>query len=187
MKIRLTIRRIFILIIVIAIIGGIAWYQSTRPPEYYIVTIGGKQVPFRIDPREAASVPVYPDEASVYSLIRSPIISRIDIVFKPADEKDNPLYVVEGFEIARKLSMLYEKWQRPPEFKSYPVDSYENLTGKLQNPIIAMIHPVYSNETAVRVQNRTIFISGTDAHKFDLATVKFLMIAFNITMPESNI
>jgi hypothetical protein len=71
-----------------------------------------------------------------------------------------------------------------PSFNAMPVEEYANLPGKIQNPIIALVHPKYANETAVRNEGHVTYISGTNYKDFDLATIRFLMVVLGIDPAE---
>jgi hypothetical protein len=137
---------------------------------------------FRVDLREASKIPVYPSEDVVNTQLMNPLVKNITIVYKPSSPKDNSYYAAEAFEIATKLYYGYRALEyEMPKFITMNVSSYENLPGKIQNPIIALVAPSYSNETAVVVDpGHIVFIKAKNLQEFDLATVKFLMSALRI-------
>ena len=112
------------------------------------------------------------------------------IAFKDAGEEENPYYIVEEIEIINKMMIAYRKMIdsykgetiNMPTFNAMPVENYADLPGKIQNPIIALVHPKYANETAVRNDYHVTYISGKTHEEFDLATIKFLMIVLGIDL-----
>ena len=181
-----------ITILVVAIVAVVALYylymQSLPKPvkeiEYY-----GVNVEFRADIVEAQKVPVYPSDDLLYRDLMHPLVENVTIAFKDA-EGENGLYIVEQFEIISKMSMGYAralaqyKDHDVPGFKSLEVDGYSNLPGKIQDPIIAIVHPQYANETAIRNEGHVTTISGTSKEELDLAVVKFLTIVMGIDVDE---
>jgi len=138
---------------------------------------------FRADLREAEKVPVYPSETALFNEINSQLIQNMTILFKPASESENPYYSLEEFEIIQKLTFLFKRIGISPGFKANITDSYENIFGKIQNPIIVLVHPKFANETSVTVTpNHVIYIKGKTNRDFDLATTKFLMVAMSINL-----
>jgi hypothetical protein len=58
---------------------------------------------------------------------------------------------------------------------------YVNLPGKIQHPLIAVIHPMYANQTRVfAAPGHVIYIEATSYEGFDLAIAKFLISALKI-------
>jgi hypothetical protein len=153
----------------------------------YSLNYHGMKISFRINLRDAKDVKVYPSENAVRDEIMNQFVDNITIVYKP-NESINSHYAVEVFEIVNKLAVAYRlKFGYIPNFNVVNVTSYENLTGSSSNPKIALVHPIYSNETSVRLDNHVIYIQGQNAtswqdqlKNFDLATVKFLMVALGI-------
>ncbi|MEM5766185.1 MAG: hypothetical protein QW423_00910 [Candidatus Aenigmatarchaeota archaeon] len=148
----------------------------------------GVNMNFRANLRDAKDVLVYPNEELVREEIMNQFIENITIVFKPGEDNVNSHYVLEVFEIVNKLAIAYKlRFAYIPNFNVVNVTSYENIRGTKDNPIIALIHPIYSNETVVKIEDHVIYIQGNNARNsmgqlknFDLATVKFLMVALDI-------
>lgn len=193
MKIKTTKRNMLTLvgIILISLIVMINAILFTKEPikawNYY-----GQIIEFRDDLRKADKVPVYPGETQIYLDTIHPLVKNVTIVFKDAGEDENSYYIVEEFEIILKMTLAYGRMlasyeglseEDIPEFNSMPVDEYANLPGKIQNPIIALVHPKYANETAVRNDYHVTYISGRTYEEFDLATIKFLMIVLGVELP----
>jgi hypothetical protein len=185
---------LLIVVLSLVIMGLAILYMRMVPkPEDPITSIiyDGQLINFRADLREADKVPVYPGETQVYLDTIHPLVDDVTIAFKDAGEEDNPLYMVEVIEIVTKMTPAYRKMlsnynvtseEDMPEFNATPVEQYAWLPGKIQNPIIAVVHPKYANETAVRNEGHVTYISGTTKENLDLATVKFLMIVLGIEM-----
>lgn len=142
----------------------------------------GHIIGFRADLKEAEKIPVYPSEEAVYKELMNSFVENVTIAFKPADEKENPYYILEEVEIVQKLYLGYKILGYEPKFNGLPIDSYENLSGTPSNPIIALVHPVYSNETLIELKNHIIFVKAKDYKDFDLATIKLIMVALDITV-----
>jgi len=163
-----------------------------------VIDYKGVTVAFRADLREAAKVPVYPGESEIYRDIMHQLAKNVTIVFKDAGESGNPYYIVEEVELINKMRLAYMLAFGTqtdtgefvpgdvPTFDAHEVDSYENLPGKIQNPIIALVHPIYANETSVRNEGHVTLISGRNLKELDLATDRFLMIALGIGPSELN-
>lgn len=180
-KIRIRLNKgIFIILISLAlIISLIIFYNFYSPKPIKSWRIGNFVFVFRADLREANKIPVYPSKDAVYLKLINPIVKNVTIAFKDAGE-ENYYYSLETYEIVYKLSLFYKIKGMEVNFDSMQVDSYENLPGKFQNPIIALVHPKFSNETAIRIEDHVIYIQGKTAEEFDLATVKFLVSAMGI-------
>lgn len=185
-----------IVFLLLVVAGLVMLYQMMvpKPPEPITSLIYMDQIiNFRADLREADKIPVYPGETEVYLDTIHPLVDDITIAFKDAGESDNPLYIVEEIEIVTKMSVAYRKMllgypgkteEDMPGFDALPVEQYANLPGKIQNPIIALVHPKYANETAIRNEGHVTYISGKTKEELDLATVKFLMIVLDIDLSE---
>jgi hypothetical protein len=189
MKVKITRQRAILLmsILIVAILVALLIQQIKLP--IYSLNYYGTKISFRINLRDAKDVAVYPSEKAVRDEIMNQFVENITIVYKP-NESINSHYAVEVFEIVNKLAVAYRlRFGYLPGFNVVNVTSYDNLSGKIQNPIIALVHPIYSNETSVRLENHVIFISGKNAtsereqlRNFDLAMVKFLMATLGINI-----
>ncbi|MCX6820826.1 MAG: hypothetical protein NT016_02670 [Candidatus Aenigmarchaeota archaeon] len=186
-------------IIAVAAVVLVASYAALYAYERYFAPITvldymGTNIEFRADLREAAKVPVYPGEDEVYRDTVHQLVKNVTIVFKDAGQSGNPYYIVEELEIASKMKLAYmtafgtvdpQTGQTVPNtiptFDVQQVSSYDALPGKIQNPIIAIIHPMFANDTAVRNSGHVTFISGTDLHQLDLAVDRFLMVELGIS------
>jgi hypothetical protein len=191
---RLLTSLVAIVVVSIILIFLVVYYIDSLPKPIYRWNYYGVPIEFRVDLRKAEKVPVYPGETQVFLDTIHPLVDNVTIAFKDAGEDENPYYILEEIEIITKMTLSYTRmWAAYegsteddiPKFDATPVDEYANLPGKIQNPIIAIVHPKYANETAVRNEGHVTYISGTTHENLDLATVKFLMIALGIEeLPE---
>ncbi|MEM5870240.1 MAG: hypothetical protein QXR09_03710 [Candidatus Aenigmatarchaeota archaeon] len=190
MKVRLTLSKKKILLlasILLLFLLALTLFQRIKLP-VYSWNYYGKNLKFRINLRDAEKVPIYPSEIAVRKEILNSFVENITIVFKPGNETINAHYAVEVFEITYKLTLAYKlNFAYIPNFNVVNITSYENLKGTRENPIIALVHPIYSNETSVKLENHVIYIKGENAkssveqlRNFDLAVTKFLMAALEI-------
>jgi len=173
-----------IFILSLSVVAFIAlYYHFFIPKPITSVHYGNYILNFRADLREASKVPVYPSEDALYREMMHGLVQNITIAFKPASESENPYYILEIYELLYpKLPLAYSRLKLSPSFNREPliVDSYENLPGKIQNPIIALVHPIYSNETSIRVEGHVVTIRGKTPKDFDLAVDKFLIVTLGI-------
>jgi hypothetical protein len=151
-------------------------------------TYRGETFFFRADLREADKVPVYPGESELYRDTMHPLVDNVTIAYKDVGEAG--YYAIEAFEITHKMKIAYLHLlgsesgasRETPGFNVEVVDQYAYLPGKIQNPIIALVHPIYANETAVRNEGHVTYISGKTFEELDLATVKFLMVVLGLDL-----
>lgn len=179
-------KRVFYLFVAVAALVGLLlvyyFFLMPKPMDTYVYK--GVPMTFRADLREAAKVPIRPFEDAIFIDTIHPIAKNVTIVFKPAAETENPYYILEEIEVVSKMKIVYDLKGIEIGFNAVPVESYSNLPGKIQNPIIALVHPVYANETAVWNENHVTYISGTTYEDFDRATVRFLMAIMQIELDE---
>jgi len=182
-KIKIQKRVLIIFFVIIAVsFSVVIFYMSYKPYEpITAVNYYGKIINFRVDLRKADGIPVYPSDSALYLELMHPLVQNITIAVKPVNGTENAYYGIEAFEIT-KLLYGYARIGTKPGFNAINVSSYEHLPGKIQNPIIALVHPVYSDETAIRIENHVIFIKAKNYEEFDLATVKFLIVALGIEL-----
>lgn len=153
----------------------------------------GQLVRFRNDLRKADEIPVYPSNIHVKEDLIHPLVENVTIVFKDAGREENGYYIVEEFEIVTKMTLAYRNMinsyaglteEDMPTFNAVPVENYSYLPGMIENPIIALVHPKYANETSVRNEGHVTYISGKNYEQFDLATIKFLMVILGIKIQQ---
>ena len=169
---------------VLSIVIALAYIYIPRPVysyDYFDIPLN-----FRADLREAQKVQVSPDDARLYYELRGGLAKNITIAFLPL-EGDNGIYSANAFEISYKLSLLFNLLGRNVTIDAKEIASYQHLPGKIQHPLIALVHPKFANETAVRLDAHVIFISGLPTNdaaspyrNLDLAAVKFLMVILGI-------
>lgn len=189
MKIRLKFSRnvkIVLLILSVVILSVIVYQTSPKPIMSW--NYHGRIIHFRADLRAADKVPVYPNEDAIYLDLVHGLAKNVTIVYKYIDEPKsaNAYYPLQIFQIVYNIMPAYEEvWKFKPNFNSMEVESYENLPGKIQNPIIAIVPPPYSNETAIRNEGHVTFLKAKSYEDLDLVTTKLLMIALHIDLNES--
>ncbi|MEM5829331.1 MAG: hypothetical protein QW040_00175 [Candidatus Aenigmatarchaeota archaeon] len=190
MKVKVIITRGKIIVLtffLLAILLLITLYPYIPFPIYSVNYMGVK-MRFRVNLRDVKDVVVYPSEETIRKEIMNQLVENITIVFKPGENQTNAHYAIEVFEIVNKLAIAYKlNFAYMPNFKVVNVTSYENLRGRRENPIIALVHPVFSNETSVKLEDHVVYIQGRNAtslreqlKNFDLAVVKFLMSILEI-------
>lgn len=129
-KIKITRNRIILLLALTILASSILFYYLYFPKPILSWTFAGNKVYFRDNLRDAAKVPVYPNDFLVYNEIVHTLVKNVTFVFKPTDEKGNPYYILEEIEIIQKLKLVYNELKINPGFNGHPVDSYDNLPGK---------------------------------------------------------
>ncbi|MBI4010158.1 MAG: hypothetical protein HY361_03145 [Candidatus Aenigmarchaeota archaeon] len=178
-----------IFVFAVAVLIIIAYFADIYIPKpIYSYDYHGIPLNFRADLREAAKVPIYPNDVIPYYELRGGLAKNITIVFQPVDG-DNGIYSANGFEVSYKLGLLFNLLGRNVTIDAREIASYQHLPGKIQHPIIALVHPKFANETSVRLDGHVIFISGLPSNdvsnpyrNFDLATVRFLMDILDINV-----
>ncbi len=188
-KIKLSKRNVTLVVALLAITGFLFYYVFFYPKPIKTWNYGGMVLNFRSDLRKADKVPVYPGETQVYLDTMHTLVDNVTIVYKDVGEYG--YYATEAFEITYKMKIAYTnllgtdiegKTPNIPTFNAEAVDQYAYLPGKIQNPIIALVHPIYANETAVRNEGHVTYISGETFDDLDLATTKFLMVVLGIDL-----
>jgi len=153
------------------------WYQSTRPLTE--INYFGVPMKFREDIRLARDIAVYPNETYIKSIFRNSIIKGIKIGILNYTNETN-LIGIEAVEITFKLSTFYSLASMKVAIKGKEIGSLYEIEGNLTNPLIIIIPPSIANETSVRAENYTVFISGKSLKELDLATIKFMAIVLGI-------
>lgn len=161
------------LILVFVFIGVIIYYNSYKPESLTRISYYGSVLEFRADLREANKLQV--DEDAIRKILWDKDIENITIAFTNSTDLD--LVGVEAFEITYKLKFAYL-------LKGYNVSiigkKVDNLNFDFSSPTIILIPPSLSNNTGIEIKNKTIIISGKNKEEFDLATVKFLIVALGL-------
>jgi len=154
-----------------------SWYQLIRPLTE--INYFGVPMKFREDIRLARDIAVYPNETYLKSIFRNKNIERITIGILNYTNETNVIGV-EAVEITFKLSTFYSLVPMKVTIKGKEIGSLYEIEGNATNPLIIIIPPSIANETSVRVENYTVFISGKSLKELDLATIKFITIVLGI-------
>jgi len=194
-RIKISSKKILAILVILAIVPSV--YLIVKylwPINTWIYE--GNTVGFRINLREAQKVPIVtnfigkdPDFFVRDALVRDDV-ENITFLFKPSDDTNNSLYIVEETEIIKSLTLAYlytTELQTIPHFDAQVVDSYSNITASQLNPKIVLVHPNYSNATLVKQDGYIIYVQGkntntfdSDKIQFDLATVRLMMAILKI-------
>lgn len=135
---------------------------------------------FSTDLKKANAVPVYPNNDTVYDILWNLELKNLTIAY--VNSSDNSKVAVEAFDITYKMQLAYLMFGLDVGIKGEEIYSYENLSAARENPVIALVPPVFSNETLVKAEDNVIFIKAKSYEDFDLATTKFLMVALAINL-----
>jgi len=153
------------------------WYLSMKPITE--INYFGVPMKFREDIRLARSIEVYPNETYVKSIFRSKELKSVTIGILNYTNQTN-IIGVEAVEITFKLSSFYSLASMPVIIKGKEIGGISEIIGNSTNPVIIIIPPSIANETLVRVENYTVFISGKTLKELDLATIKFITLVLGI-------
>ncbi len=180
-------------IFLLAVFTIYSYLTTPSAIEYHKAFALGQEWAFRADLRDAEKVRVEPSEDAVYfelfNIGETPFIKNITIAFKDAGPTENPYYQLQVIELVTKLKKTYElSYQNAesPGFNAIEVDSYYKLPGKIDNPIIALVHPKFATETSIKLENHVILLSAITTDDMDLVTAKLLMIALQLKPTTAN-
>ncbi|MEM5815285.1 MAG: hypothetical protein QXD89_02245 [Candidatus Aenigmatarchaeota archaeon] len=157
----------------------VSWYSSFQPLKE--ISYFNIQMKFREDLKAAKNIAVYPDEDSIKKVFWRENIKGIFLGILNSTNQTN-FIGVEAYEITFKLSSFYTLNGLSIEIKGREIARIDELKGNYTHPVILIIPPVIANETAVRLQNYTVYVSGKSLKELDLSTIKFLMIVLNINV-----
>jgi len=176
-----------VFLVLAAVVLSIVLYKTLVPEPITSWNYYGQILNFRADLRAADKVPVYPNEDAIFLDLVHALAKNVTIVYKYTnDSLAQAYYQVEAIQIVQNIIPAYEHiWKFRPNFDSMEVDSYENLPGKIQNPIIAIVPPPYSNETAIRNYGHVTLLKAKTYEDMDLVTTKLLMLALKIDLDEA--
>ena len=152
-------------------------YVESRP--IFEIKYHGIPMKFREDIRLAKNIEVYPNETYLKSIFRNKEIRGVTIGILNYTNQTN-IIGVESVEITFKLSSFYSLASIPVIIKGKEIGSLSEISGNSTNPVIIIIPPSIANETLVRVENYTVFISGKSLKELDLATIKFIALVLGI-------
>lgn len=173
------------LIIILVGIGAVVYYQIL-PKEITRYDFHGTEFVFRKDLRLAQNISVYPDQESILDKVWSPEITKINVAYVLSSEpsEENGMVALNAFEVRFKLDVAYSNpnfnWLN--EFASTELKSLDDINQTNNTLVIVLVRPSLADKTAVELDGNTIYIKGKTAEEFDLATIKFLMSALNITI-----
>jgi hypothetical protein len=153
------------------------WYNSLQPITR--VTYKGIIIEFRDDLRSARKIEVYPNESYLKSIFLNKSVNEV-IIGVLNSTNQTGVIGVEVWEISFKLSLFYSLNGLKVRLRGEQIEKYTDLVGNSTNPVIIIIPPAIANETLVRVENYTVFISGKTLKDLDLATIKFIAVVLGI-------
>ena len=142
----------------------------------YTVTYKGREFTFRENVKDVDEIIIMNNEEYINSLIWNPYIRNIKIIYQ-ANVTNPSYYSVETYELTNKLSAIFAINGKHKNFLSENVESYDDLysTNELK---IVLIHPDLAEESYIKVpRDNIIYVAGKDLRKFDLATMKLILIA----------
>lgn len=180
MRLKISLKKFLWIVSIIALISILVFlYVKFRP----IKTVHYNDVAFtfRDDTKKASKVKVYPDEKTLHDLFWDMDIENVTILFKPVDEKMG-YYTIESFELTYKLSLMYMLNGMRKEFNAKSIDSYETIRDSPLVLQIALVHPELTDKTYVETKGHIVYIHAKDYKDFDLATIKTILVAMNITV-----
>lgn len=175
----------FILVLIVAVAGMAAFvYYQNIPREIIRYNFYGAELVFRDDLRNAKNVTAYPDEESILNKVWDPEITKINIVYVPTPEPsvENSMLSVNAFEVRFKLDIAYRQLNWINEFDSAELKSFENISYPNDTLVIALVRPSLADSTAVELGDNIVYIKGKTSEDLTRATIKFLMVAMNITV-----
>lgn len=175
--------------------------ETSSPFEKYYA---GDVRHFRGNLEEAQSVPVFPSEDAIRSILLDPSVYKIYIAYFP-NETENAYYAASSFEIGNKLGIIYKNFfqgnctvSKEEEndgstcllfcltekkcFNSFPINSIDELVPTDAEPIILLLGSNYANKTAITIDNYLITVEGNTFSKtdkpytdLDLAVAKLIL------------
>ena len=164
---------LYITLIGIFVIAFFA-YQTQKP--VYKVRVGDVEVAFRVDLRKAKKVPIE-NEERIKEILYGEGLKEVDLVF--VNSTQNVLVKIQIMEVAFKLTIAYNVFDKNVTLKPLNVSSYD-LKGSEERVIIALVPPIFANQTKVYEKDFVIYIEGKTPKDFDMATVRFLITALKI-------
>lgn len=163
--------------LILMICGCISQYRPVHSIEY-----NGMITTFRADLNKASLVPVYPNEEALKNLIFSKHLEVINITFVP-NSAENGFYAVGSFELSYKLGLIRQARGLNYSVNATPVNNASELADLDRTVYIFLAGPSQANETSVRVEGNTIYISGASIEQenrkytdIDLAIDKMLLV-----------
>ena len=143
-------------------------------------------------------------ESAIKAVLLNPEVYKIYIAYFP-NETENSYYYASTFELTNKLTLIFlHKFQGDYKlveeddgstclefypftqrkcFKSFPINSTDELLPTEVEPVILLLGPSHVNKTAVTVENNLIIAEGKDFSKvnrnyvdLDLSVDKILLV-----------
>lgn len=176
-KLTLTKNQLIILFIFLLLVTSLSIIYSFLKPQYSIFFYDTKLL-FRANIKEARKIPISPQEKEFRRLFLNPTLEKISIVF--VNSQENSYVAVEMFEIAYKLRYGFLKIGRDIKIDSYNVSSYQGLKGSENHILVAIIPPIFSEKTEVKLEDYVVYIQGKSFKELDLATIKFILTVLGI-------
>ncbi|MGC8812446.1 MAG: hypothetical protein ACP5O8_02555 [Candidatus Aenigmatarchaeota archaeon] len=174
-KIKISKNLVIFLLLALIFILAIAYFKISEYKPLTAINYEGFLLQFRADLREANKLEA--DKEAIEEILWDKNVKNITIIF--TNSSDLELVGVESFEIAYKLGLAYRIKGYDVEIKGKEL-SYPFSFDSLPKPSIVLIPPSLSDKTGIEVRNSSIIISGKNKEEFDLATVKFLIIALGL-------
>lgn len=172
---------IFPLLIIGLIIGAwLTFSNNSRNEPITQYNFQGVTLSFRDDLRLAQNISLIPDNEAILNTMWSKDIQNVNIVFR--NVSDNQYTAINAFEIAFKMDIAYRQFDWFINFDTMEVESFENLTGTPENISVVLIPPSIADKTQVELKDNVVYIQGKTPKELDLATIKFIMSALNITV-----
>jgi hypothetical protein len=153
------------------------WYNSLQPITR--VTYNGIIIEFRDDLRSARKIEVYPNESYLKSIFLNKSVNEVIIGVLNSTNQTGAIGV-EVWEISFKLSLFYSLNGLKVRLRGEQIEKYTDLVGNSTHPVIIIIPPAIANDTLVKAENYTVFISGKTLKDLDLATIKFISVVLGI-------
>jgi hypothetical protein len=174
-------KKIIPIVAMVIIISGCV----SSPVSPFQKEFGGIKMDFRANLDEAANITVYPDEATLRSVLLNQNVSAIGIAYV-ANDTENSFYLADSFELAYKLTVINKYYfNRTKLIDSIPVNSSLDALriASAQEPIIMLMGPPEANETLVGVVGNLVVVEGKSFEEvnktytdLDLATDKLLLV-----------
>lgn len=184
--IKLTRKKLILVSLLVLFFLGIFLYEKFvtcyGPFAVTCVDYRGITFNFRTNLKDAQKIPIFPNESSVNSEFSNDKIKNITIAYKQS-KSEIPIVTVEAVEISNKLKLFYLSDSNKTAdvlFNVLELDSFENISGSFENPIIVIKSPSQSSKNQVSLSNHVAVIEGRSLAELDLATVKFIMAVLGL-------
>jgi hypothetical protein len=195
---------IIVAIFLVAIAAIILLNSTGVANDPYTMTYGGEARHFRANLFEANKTLVYPADVAIKQVLINPEVYKIQIAYIP-NATENAYYLAATYEITNKLGLVYrQQISEVPQilkdsdgsscllffetkktvcFRSVPINSTDELVPTTVEPVILMLGPSQTNQTAVTVYSNFITLEGASFNEtyrvytdLDLAVDKMLLV-----------